>query len=107
LAGLRDVARAYPEVRFFGISLDRPDESRELARKLDLRFPLLFDPRAKTIDRYGLRDPAYKGDKLDGVPRPAVFVLDKRGRVRWSKIENDYRERPTNEEIAAVLDSFE
>ena len=107
MAGLRDVARAYPEVRFYGISLDRPDESRELARKLDLGFPLLFDPHAKTIDRYGLRDPAYKGDKLDGVPRPAVFVLDAKSRIRWSKIESDYRERPTNEEIAAALDSFD
>lgn len=99
-------------MRFYAISLDRPDESRELARKIasdgrgPLGFPLLFDPHARTIDRYSLRDPAYKGDKLDGVPRPAVFVLDAQGRIRWSKIETDYRERPTNEEIAAALDSF-
>ena len=113
MAGLRDLARAYRDVRFFAVSLDRPDESRELARKIAsdgrgaLGFPLLFDARAKTIDRYGLRDPAYKGDKLDGVPRPAVFVLDAKSRIRWSKIESDYRERPTNEEIAAALDSFD
>jgi peroxiredoxin len=107
LAGLRELAHAYPEVRFFGISLDRPDESRDLARKLGLTFPLLFDAHAKTIDRYGLRDPAYKGDKLDGVPKPSVFVLDGQGRIRWSKIETDYRERPTNEEVAAALDSFD
>jgi peroxiredoxin len=44
---------------------------------------------------------------MDGVPRPAVFVLDAEGHVRWSKIETDYRERPTNEEVAAALDSFE
>ena len=73
----------------------------------ELGFPLLFDPRAKTIDRYGLRDPSYANQKEDGVPRPAVFVLDRNGKVRWSKIESDYRERPTIEEVAAALDAFD
>ncbi|MEA2235798.1 MAG: hypothetical protein QOC81_522, partial [Thermoanaerobaculia bacterium] len=61
---------------------------------------------AETIDRYGLRDPSAK-QELNGVPRPAVFVLDREGRVRWSKIESDYRERPTTEEVAAALDAFD
>ena len=107
------MARAYREVRFYAISLDPPDESRELARKIAkdgrgaIAFALLSDPHAATIDRYGLRDPEYRGEKLDGVPRPAVFVLDGQGRVRWAKIESDYRERPSNEEVAAALDAFE
>jgi peroxiredoxin len=41
------------------------------------------------------------------VPRPSVFVLDAKGIVRWSKIESDYRERPTIEEISAALDAFD
>jgi peroxiredoxin len=100
-------------VRIFAISLDRPAESHELAMKIakdgrgELGFPLLFDPRAETIDRYGLRDPSYAKQELDGVPRPAVFVLDREGKVRWSKIESDYRERPTTEEVAAALDAFD
>ena len=97
----------------FAISLDRPAESHELALKIakdgrgDLGFSLLFDPRAGTIDRYGLRDSSYAQQALDGVPRPAVFVLDREGKVRWSKIESDDRERPTTEEVAAALDAFE
>lgn len=113
MAGLRDLTRAYPEVRFFAISRDLTGDSKELARKIALdgrgavTFSLLSDPKSAVIDRYGLRDPAYKGDKTDGVPKPSVFVLDQRGRVRWSKIENDYRERPSNEEVAAALDAFD
>jgi peroxiredoxin len=113
VVGLRTLARAFPSVHVFAISLDRPAESHELAMKIakdgkgDLGFPLLFDPRAETIDRYGLRDPSYAHQDLDGVPRPAVFVLDREGKVRWSKIESDYRERPTTEEVAAALDAFE
>jgi len=113
VAGLRDLARAYPEVRFFAISRDLAGDSRELARKIaldgrgPLTFALLSDPKSAVIDRYGIRDPAYKGEKIDGVPKPSVFVLDQRGVVRWEKIENDYRERPTNEEVAAALDAFD
>ncbi len=59
------------------------------------------------IDRYGLRDPEYAKEKLNGVPHPAVFVLDEQGRVRWEKIESDYRERPTNTDVATALDAFQ
>ena len=113
MAGLRDLARAYPEVRFYAISRDTAAESRDLAAKIarDGRGPVTFaflsDPRSAVIDRYGIRDPAYAHEKLDGVPRPSVFVLDQRGRVRWEKIETDYRERPSNEQVAAALDAFE
>ena len=113
MVGLRDLARSYPEVRFYAISRDSTEESRELARKIEadkrgpVGFAMLSDPQSHTIDRYGLRDPDYAKEKLNGVPRPSVFVLDQQGRVRWSKIETDYRERPTAEEVAAALDAFE
>ena len=113
MVGLRDLARAFPEVKFYGISRDVPSQSRSLASKIAadgrgaLGFQLLSDPRSATIDHYGLRDPAYRGEKSDGVPRPSVLVLDANGRIRWSKIESDYRERPTNEEVAAAIDSIE
>ncbi len=100
-------------MRFYAISPDSPEQSREFARKAAsdgrgaLGFSLLSDPHAAVIDRYGLRDPVYAGKATDGVPHPSVFVLDQHGRVRWSKIESDYRERPSNEEVAAALDSFE
>jgi peroxiredoxin len=113
LVGLRSLAHAFSDVRFLAISLDRPQESHDLAAKIaedgrnELGVSLLFDSRAATIDRYGLRDPAYAGQDTDGVPRPAVFVLDARGEVRWSKVESDYRERASIEEIAAALDAFQ
>jgi peroxiredoxin len=100
-------------VLFYAISRDLPEESRQLATKIAAdgrgapRISFLSDTLSTAIDHYGLRDPSYAGQKIDGVPRPAVFVLDQQGRVRWSKIETDYRERPTDAEVAAALDSFE
>ena len=107
MVGLRDLARAFPDVRFYAISPDPADKSRELARKIaadgrgPLGFPLLSDARSTAIDRYGLRD------GKNPYPHPTVFVLDQHGRIRWMKVESDYRERPSNEEVAAALDSFE
>ncbi len=100
-------------MRVYAISRDSTSESRELARKIEadkrgaVGYAMLSDPQSLTIDRYGLRDPAYAKEKINGVPRPSVFVLDAQGRVRWAKVESDYRERPSVEEVAAALDALE
>jgi len=113
LAGLRELARAYPEVKIYAISPDSTDEGKKFAQLLasdhrgEVTFPLLSDPLSRVIDRYALRDEAYAKKKEDGIPHPAVFVLDAKGRIRWMKVETDFRERPSNADIAAALDGME
>ena len=98
--------------KLFAISVDAADASKELADKLAadkrgaINFPLLSDPDHKTIDAYGLRDPAYEGQKIAGIPHPAVYIIDKNGVVAWAKVESNYRERPTNDEIRAALNAL-
>ena len=99
-------------VKLFAISVDPLDMSKTFAEKIAsdgkgaVLFPLLSDLDHKIIDAYGLRDPAYEGQKVYGIPHPAVYVIDKQGKVVWAKIESDYKQRPTNEEIRAPLDSL-
>lgn len=71
-----------------------------------VNFPILSDPNHKIIDAYGLRDPAYEGQKIYGIPHSAVYVIDKQGKVAWAKIECDYKQRPTNEQIGAALEAL-
>ncbi|MGH9871568.1 MAG: redoxin domain-containing protein [Pyrinomonadaceae bacterium] len=71
-----------------------------------LCFPILSDPDHKIIDAYGLRDPAYEGQKFYGIPHPAVYVIDKPGKVARAKIESNYRDRPANDEIRVALDTL-
>ena len=66
-----------------------------------LEFPLLSDPDHAVIDRYGLFNPDESRQRP--VPHPTVFVIDKRGEVRWKFIEINYRIRPTNENILEAL----
>ena len=99
-------------VKLFAVSVDSPDISKEFAAKLaadgrgEINFPLLSDPDHRTIDAYGLHDPAYDGKRFDGIPHPAVYVIDKDGRVAWARVESDYKVRPSNEDIRAVLASL-
>jgi len=99
-------------VKLYAVSGDSAEKNRQLAEKIAadgrgaINFPLLSDPEHKTIDAYGLRDPAYAGGEQEGIPHPAVYVIDKQGRVAWAKIETDYKQRPTLEEIRAALDAL-
>jgi len=92
--------------------VDPPDVSKSFAEKIasdgkgKVDFPLLSDPEHKIIDAYGLRDPAYEGQKVDGIPHPAVYVINKDGKVTWAKVESNYRERPTNQQIRAAIDQL-
>jgi peroxiredoxin len=92
--------------------VDPPDVSKNFAEKIGsdgkgaVSFPLLSDPDHKIIDAYGLRDPACEGQNVYGIPHPAVYVIDKTGKVVWAKIESKYRECPTNQEIRAALDAL-
>lgn len=97
----------------FAISVDSPDLSKELATKIasdkrgELNFPILSDPDHRTIDAYGLHDPAYDTDKLAGIPRAAVYIIDKQGIIAWARVETNYRERPSNEQIRAELNRLQ
>lgn len=99
-------------VKLYAISVDAPDVSRGFAEKIEsdgkgkVAFSLLSDPDHKIIDSYGLRDPAYEGQKVYGIPHPAVYVINRDGKVTWARIESDYRQRPTNQEIRAALDTL-
>ena len=112
MAELRSLLKKGENVKLYAISVDPPDVSKDFAKKIasdgkgEVNFPILSDPDHKTIDIYGLRDPAYQGQKFDGIPHPAVYVVDKTGKVTWAKVESNYRERPTNQEIRAALDAL-
>ena len=109
MAGLRGLTLG--DARLYAVSVDSPETNRTFIEKLEadgkgrIRFSLLSDPGSATIDRYGLRDPAYAGSDYDGIPHPAVFVIDGKGTVRWARIEKDYRQRPALSEVQKALDA--
>ncbi len=105
MAELRTLLQPDQKVTILALSVDPADKSKELKEKIakdgkgDIPFAILSDPEHKTIDAYGLYDPAYAGKGIDGIPHPAIYILDKDRKVVWSRIEEDYRKRPTVDEL--------
>lgn len=112
MAELRSLRKAGEPLDVYAISIDKPEDSRKLAEKIAadgkgaVGYRLLADPGSKTIDAYGLRNPAMKGQQMDGIPHPAVYVIDKTGKVAWMRIDEDYRQRPSNAEIRTALEAL-
>lgn len=112
MAELRSLRKDGEPLDVYAISKDSPAESRQFAEKIaadgkgKVAYLLLSDPGSKTLDAYGLRDPAYKGTRFDGVPHPSVYVIDKTGKVAWAKVEEDFKVRPSNADIRTALDAL-
>jgi peroxiredoxin len=83
------------------ISVDTPEVSRNLAGKAGYTFPILSDPQAETIRRYDL---LHKGGGPEGsdIARPAEFLVDSSGTVRWTNFAEDIRIRAKADEMLAA-----
>ena len=82
--------------------MDPPEVSATLRRKASLTFTFLSDPNLDVIRRYGLLHAAAGPDGHD-ISRPAEFLIDRSGIVRWENFTEDVRVRPRAQEMLAVV----
>ena len=87
------------------ISVDTPEESRDLSSKAGYTFPLLSDRNADVIRRYDL---LHKGAGEGGrdIARPAELLVDRSGTVRWRNLTEDFRVRATPETMLEAARSL-
>jgi peroxiredoxin len=83
------------------ITVDTPEESRDLRQKAEYTFPILSDPKAEAIRRYDL---LHAGAGVNGqdVARPAEFLIDSTGTVRWVNLTENYWIRARPEQVLEV-----
>ncbi len=74
------------------VSVDSPEDGAALKKKLGLEFPLLSDPDRRVVDLYGVRHPSGSPEGGD-IARPATFLLDSKGVVRWRDFTDNWRIR--------------
>ena len=80
------------------ISVDTPDQSRQLMQQAGYTFPLLSDQKRETITRYDLVHKG-AGEHGDDIARPAEFLIDSTGTVRWRDLTESYLKRVTPEQM--------
>ena len=87
-AGIRPVA----------ISVDTPEQSRQLAQQAGYTFPLLSDQKREAITRYDLVHQG-AGAHGDDIARPGEFLIDSSGTVRWRDLTESYLKRVTPQQV--------
>jgi peroxiredoxin len=92
-------------IRVAGISVDPPEVSQRHSQKLGCTFPLLSDPDAKIIRRYDVLHPA-AGPKGADIARPAEFLLDSNGIVRWVNLTENIAVRARPEQVFEALNQL-
>ena len=94
-AGIRPVA----------ISIDKPEESRNIAQSQGYTFPLLSDQNAEVSRRYDLVHEK-AGISGEDIARPAEFLIDATGTVKWVNLTENYWVRATPEQVLEVANQL-
>ena len=88
------------------ISVDAPDVSEHLRGKQGYTFTFLSDPKTDVIRRYDLLHKAASPEASD-IARPAEFLVDRTGTVRWANFTEDIRVRPRAQQMLAAAQSIQ
>jgi peroxiredoxin len=90
-AGIRPVA----------ISVDEPQVSLDLSKKAGYTFTILSDPDTAATRQYRLMH-TKGGPNGTDISRPAEFLVDRAGTVRWTNFAEDIRVRARADEMLAA-----
>jgi len=90
-------------IRIVGISVDPPEINRRQSQKLGYSFPLLSDPKTEVIRRYDVLHHG-AGPKGADIARPAEFLIDSNGMVRWVNLTENIAVRAQPEQVLSAFD---
>jgi peroxiredoxin len=90
-------------VRVVAISVDPVKVNLWLAEKAGLTFPLLSDPGEKVIRPYDLLH-IRGGPNGVNIARPAEFLIDPTGTVRWVNLTDDIRVRARSDQVLRIAE---
>ena len=91
-------------IEIAAISVDSTDQSRKLSQAKGYTFPVLSDPKAEVIRRYGLLHPKGGEDGQD-IARPAEIFVDACGTIRWENLPDDLRVRARPGQVLQAFDT--
>ena len=92
-------------IRVVAVSVDPVETSRTLGGKAGLTFPLLSDPGEKVIRPYDLLH-IRGGPKGVDIARPAEFLIDPAGIVRWVNLTDNVTVRARGDRVLRIADDI-
>jgi peroxiredoxin len=125
---LHELTVAKPEfdkrgVKLVAISVDQPSEEAKTQAQHGVAFPMLSDSKltihrafkvvhvpssdeAKALAGYGIDLAKHAGESHGSFAVPAVFMVDRLGVVRFAHVDEDYKVRPSIQQLLAVADKL-
>lgn len=86
------------------ISVDTPAESEHLRQTAHYSFLFLSDDKTQVIRRWDLVHPKAGVGGAD-IARPAEYLVDSTGKVRWVNLAEDYLVRTRPSQVLEAADS--
>jgi peroxiredoxin len=93
-------------IRIVAISVDPPEINRRHRQKLGFTFIFLSDPKTEVIRRYDLLHRAASPKGKD-ISRPAEFLVDSTGIIRWRNLTENIGVRARPEQVLQAFDEME
>ncbi|HZW84423.1 MAG TPA: peroxiredoxin [Nitrososphaerales archaeon] len=89
--------------QLLGVSVDSSYSLRAFSQTYNLQFPLLSDFNKKVVKLYGVLQDPWVGLGYKGVAKRAVFVVDKRGMLRYKWVTDTPSEEPPYNEVTRAV----
>ncbi len=89
--------------KLVAISAEYVKDNKELHDKYNFPFPILSDFDLKVLKQLGMVHEGANPSKGTAAARPATYVVDKHGKIRWMFTSTMVRERPDPKAILAAV----
>jgi peroxiredoxin len=90
-------------IRVVAVSVDTPKINRRQRQKLGYTFTFLSDPKTEVIRHYDLLHRG-AGRKGADIARPAEFLIDSAGTIRWVNLTENIAVRARPEQVLKAFD---
>jgi peroxiredoxin len=90
-------------IQVVAISVDPPEINRRQRQKLGYTYAFLSDPGVEVIRRYDLLHRG-AGPKGMDIARPAEFLIDSNGIVRWVNLTENIAVRARPEQVLEAIE---
>ena len=102
---LQDIQSLLPELEKRGyqvlaISPEDATDMQKIADRMDRPYRFLSDINLNVTDLYGIR-------RDEELPHPAMIVLDDLGILEWFYVGENYKQRPSAQQLRKVLDRID
>ncbi len=87
------------------ISVDTPQQSADLSKRMGYTYQILSDPGAEIIRQYQLLHTG-GGPRKSDISRPSEFLVDSAGIVRWTNFTEDLRVRARADQMLAAAEQI-